>query len=75
MKWDLEANAGINRLDWDFLIDIKYRKKLPEDRRPFILPGKYTLVIKVMGKTDITELIIDKPEKRKNWWDGSEEEH
>lgn len=74
-KWDLDAREGINRLDWDFLIDSKYRKKLPEGRRPFILPGKYTFVIRSNEKTDITEFVIDKAEKRRNWWDGSQEEH
>ncbi|MCK5221573.1 MAG: hypothetical protein KAR14_08335 [Candidatus Aminicenantes bacterium] len=71
-SWDLKAKSGINRINWDFLIDGKYRKNLPTGRRPFILPGKYTLVLKAMGKTDITELIIDKPEKKRNWWDGQE---
>ncbi len=73
-SWDMKAKSGINRVDWDFLIDSKYRKKLPEGRRPFILPGKYTLVINSVGKSDKTELIIDKPEKRKNWWDSGEEQ-
>ncbi len=67
-KWDLHANKGINRFDWDFLINTKFRKKLPEGRRPFILPGKYTFVITSEGVSDTKVLIIDNPKKMRNRW-------
>ncbi len=72
-SWELKAESGINRVDWDFLIDNKFRKNLPEGRRPFILPGKYTLIISTAGKSDKKVLVIDKPDKRTNWWDSGEE--
>ncbi len=45
-EWNLKAKKGINRFEWDFLINKSKREKLPLGRRPFVLPGKYTLVLK-----------------------------
>ena len=43
--WKVNATAGLNRVDWDLLVDATTIKGLPTGRRPFILPGKYTLAL------------------------------
>lgn len=66
--WDIKAKPGINRLEWDYLVNKSVRGKLPKGRRPFILPGKYTLVIKMNRESSKTSIVIKAPKKRKSYY-------
>jgi len=63
-SFEEQAKAGINRFEWNFLINKKARGKLPEGRRPFVLPGEYTLSIKIGKKSEKVPLIIKKEKER-----------
>ncbi len=64
--WEIEANYGINRLEWDFLVDKSVRGKLPEGRRPFVKPGTYKMILKKGDESVETIIKIKSAEKRKN---------
>jgi len=66
-SWELEAKAGLNRFNWDFQIDKKERENLPMGRRPFVLPGEYTLTLKGFGQSVSTGVEIEKPAEAPSW--------
>jgi hypothetical protein len=66
--WTFKTDQKLNRFEWYFLIDKKHRKKLPEGRRPFILPGDYTLRLTAPNGKHSIKLKIKKPDKQKPWW-------
>jgi len=68
MTWRFQTDQKLNRFEWDFLIDKKHRKKLPEGRRPFVLPGDYTLKLTTPDGKHSIQITIKKPDKQKPWW-------
>jgi photosystem II stability/assembly factor-like uncharacterized protein len=67
--WRFKTDQKLNRFEWDFLIDKKFRKKLPEGRRPFVLPGNYTLKLTAADGNHSIPIKIKEPEKPKPWWE------
>jgi hypothetical protein len=67
--WTFKTDQKLNRFQWDFLIEKKHRKKLPEGRRPFVFPGKYTLRLTAPEGTHSIQVEIKKPDKPKRWWE------
>ncbi|MBL0313812.1 MAG: hypothetical protein IPP78_14125 [Holophagaceae bacterium] len=61
--WKINASAGLNRVDWDLLVDAGTIKGLPVGRRPFILPGKYTLVLSLGTEKREAPLVVDPPKE------------
>ncbi len=49
-RWQVAGTPGLNRVDWDLLVDASLRKNLPPGRRPFVLPGTYTLSLEAAGR-------------------------
>ena len=72
--WKVNATEGLNRVDWDLMVDAATIKGLPAGRRPFILPGKYTLKLSAGGEKRETALIIDAPKEPESGKEESEEE-
>lgn len=72
LTWKFKTEKRLNMFEWDFLLDKKYRKKLPAGRRPFVKPGEYKLILKTSSGKSERALIIKKPDKRKNWWEGQQ---
>ena len=42
-EWKVDARAGLNRVEWDLLVERSAFKDLPEGRRAFVPPGDYKL--------------------------------
>ena len=63
-KWNIIAKNGINKFEWDFLVDKSIRGELPEGRRPFIEAGKYILILEKDGVKAKTDLIIEDYKKK-----------
>lgn len=60
--WTLEGRPGLNRVDWDLLVDPARLPGLPEGRRPFVRPGTYTLVAVQGEARGETEVKVDSEE-------------
>ncbi len=67
-KWDVFANKGINKTEWNFLVNKSIRGKLPKGRRPFVRPGKYVLIMEKDGAIAKTDLIIEEFKKVNHWF-------
>lgn len=50
--WKLDAKPGLNRFEWDYLVDAAKREGIPEGRRPFVQPDSYSLVIEQNGQRE-----------------------
>lgn len=61
--WTLKATSGLNRVDWDLMVDPSALKDLPGGRRPFILPGKYTVQVSEGSEKRETMLTVDPPKE------------
>jgi hypothetical protein len=60
-EWKLDARPGLNRADWDLLVDRATRKDLPEGRRAFVQPGKHKLVLALAGAEASTPIVVEPP--------------
>ncbi|HEX9010719.1 MAG TPA: hypothetical protein VF804_10145 [Holophagaceae bacterium] len=58
-QWTVAGQAGLNRVDWDLLVDPALRKGLPPGRRPFVLAGEYTLVLQASGKAQTVKVAVE----------------
>ena len=72
--WKVNATAGLNRVDWDLLVDATTIKGLPTGRRPFILPGKYTLNLSMGAEKREAPLVVDAPKEPLPGKEDAEEE-
>ena len=72
--WKVNATAGLNRVDWDLLVDATTIKGLPTGRRPFILPGKYTLALSMGAEKREAPLVVDAPKEPLPGKEDAEEE-
>ena len=59
--WNFKTSQSLNRFQWDFLIDKNQRKKLPAGRRPFVLPGVYTLKLTAPEGKHSLQIEVKKP--------------
>ncbi|MBN2430224.1 MAG: glycosyl hydrolase [Acidobacteria bacterium] len=62
--WALDAKAGLNRFEWDYMVDPAKRGELPAGRRPFVEPGEYVLLLEQAGESAQTPVTVEKPKKR-----------
>jgi len=65
-QWEIKAKHGINRLEWNFLVNKSIRGKLPPGRRPFVEPGTYKIIVKRDKDSSETEITVKPHEKRKD---------
>ncbi len=61
--WKVNATAGLNRVDWDLLVDASTFKGLPAGRRPFVLPGTYTLKLSSGAESREASMKVEAPKE------------
>jgi hypothetical protein len=61
--WALQAGAGLGRVDWDLQVDPAMRPGLPAGRRPFVLPGEYSLSLEAAGQTLKAKVVVEAPKE------------
>jgi hypothetical protein len=64
--WTLQAGAGLGRVDWDLQVDPTVRPGLPAGRRPFVLPGEYSLTLEAAGQALKVKVVVEAPKEPKD---------
>jgi len=62
-EWKVAARPGLNRVDWDLQVDRSILKNLPEGRRAFVLPGKYTVAVVMADRRQQVALTVEAPKE------------
>ncbi|MBI4914040.1 MAG: glycosyl hydrolase [Acidobacteria bacterium] len=63
-RWSLDAKAGLNRVDWDLLVEPQALGGVPDGRRPFVRPGKYRLELEAAGQKLSQAMEVETPKER-----------
>jgi photosystem II stability/assembly factor-like uncharacterized protein len=71
--WTLKPEAGLGRVDWDLQVDPATRPGLPAGRRPFVLPGDYTLTLEAAGQQLKAKVVVEAPKEPKDPKEEGEE--
>lgn len=62
-RWKVPVRPGLQRVDWDLQVDPGARPGLPAGRRPFVLPGEYTLTLEAAGRTLKAKVAVEAPKE------------